>query len=215
MAKRTIQSCWKQYEKLVRNYLSSETPEITLAKMVDLTEKANGDKLGASLITLFVKPHLPLDLEIEFCCDLEEGEVPEWKTRYDSENSRILIHPISIIKFVDRIAKLEVPEIKGDAAEEEGEDFLHRRWVSFLRELSKLPSIYILFMLTLQRVAYLLEIAHLEKRGGIVEIAEGEAYHTMLWAFKELESFTKRTFGQQIRSHYGMSWYESEWITGR
>ena len=94
-------------------------------------------------------------------------------------------------------------------------DFLRCRYLSFKKEISKLPSIYVLFLLVLQRVAYLLEIAHLEKRGGVVEIAEGEPYHTMLWAFKEFEIFARKTWGLNIRARYGISWYESEWITGR
>ena len=61
----------------------------------------------------------------------------------------------------------------------------------------------------------MLEIAHLEKRGGVIEIAEGEPYHTLLWAFKELEGFARRTYGVNIRAQFGISWYESDWITGR
>ena len=98
--------------------------------------------------------------------------------------------------------------------EEDYEDFLHLRYISFLKELSKLPSIFILFMLVLQRTAYLLEVAHLEKRGGIVEVAEGEAYHTLLWAFKELENLGPK-LGKNVRADFGVLWYESEWITGR
>ena len=68
--------------------------------------------------------------------------------------------------------------------------------------------------MVLQRVAFLLEITHLEKRGGIIEVAEHESYHTLLWAFKELELFVKKTYGVNIRAHYGIAWYEAEWITG-
>ncbi len=210
MAKRTIQSCWKQYERFVRNYSDeSKDQEVALAKIQELTEKANAEDLCESLYTLFVKPFLPLELTVEFSCMFEDdGSLPRWKTKYDSEGARIMIHPITTVQFLMHIEKLKLTD-------DDYDDFLRCRWLSFLVELGKLPSIYVMFMLVLQRVAYLLEIAHLEKRGGIVEVAEGENYHTMLWAFKELEQFASKTWGVEIRSHYGISWYESEWITGR
>ena len=205
MAKRTLQSCWKQYEKLVKKYLDDPSDD-NYADIVDLTEKANGDGLGDSLFSLFVKPHLPLDLTVVFDCRLEEdGSLPNWKTFYSSEQQQILLHPITSMKYI-----LEMVEEADDTV-----DFLHLRWKSFKGELSKLPPIYHLFMLVLQRVAYLLEIAHLEKRGGVVEVAESEVYHTCLWAFKELERFVQLNWGVEVRSHYNISWYESEWITGR
>ncbi len=208
MAKRTLQSCWKQYEKLAADYFEGlKPPEECRQKLADLTDKANSDNLGVSLLTLFVRPYLPLELKLEFDNELDGG-VPEWQTRYDGENSRIVVCPVAVFKFIREIRELEITD-------EDYEDFLHCRYVSFLVELAKLPAIYILFLLVLQRVAYLLEVAHLEKRGGVIEIAEGEAYHTLLWAFKELENFAKRTWGLNIRAHYGISWYESEWITGR
>jgi hypothetical protein len=208
MAKRTLQSCWKQFEKLSYKYLDDPT-DAKLAALDDLVGKANGDSLGQSLYMLFVKPHLPLDLSVVFECTLdEEGKLPKWRTFYSSEQQNIMVHPIAAYRFIREIQKVEI-------VEDDYEDFLHLRYLSFIKEVGKLPPIYLLFMLVLQRVAYLLEIAHLEKRGGIIEVAEGEAYHTLLWAFKELERFVQGNWGVQVRSHYHVSWYESEWITGR
>jgi hypothetical protein len=208
MAKRTVQSCWKQFEKFSTDYLTGSKSEADCrAKMDDLSAKANEDLIASSLFVLFVKPHLPLDLDLVFDCDLDEG-VPKWQTRYDSENKRIVVHPVSIVKFIREIQESEV-------SDDDYEDFLHLRYVSFLQEVKKLPSLFILFMMVLQRTAYLLEVAHLEKRGGIVEIAEGEAYHTLLWAFKELEAIGPELLSKNIRSDFSILWYESEWITGR
>jgi hypothetical protein len=207
MAKRTLQSCWKQFEKLAAAYLAKPDHSTTLRRNLNtLCRKANEDNLGSSLVTLFVRPHLPLDLKVEFVCDLTEG-IPAWQTAYDSENSRIIVHPVAVVEFSRSIQHVEIPS--------RDEDFLRARWLSFLAEIGKLPTVYILFLLVLQRVAYLLEIAHLEKRGGVVEVAEDEAYHTLLWAFKEFEVFAKRTWGLNLRARHGISWYESEWITGR
>ncbi len=208
MARRTIQSCWKQFEKLADAYIKkTKDRDETLEKIEDLCGKANGDRVGMSLVTLFVRPYLPLDLNLEFVHEIKKG-IPRWQTDYDSENSRIIVHPLGVVRFIREIQAAEVTD-------DDYEEFLHCRWLSFLTEMAKIPSIYLLFMLVLQRTAYLLEIAHLEKRGGVVEVAEGESYHTFLWAFKELEGFAKRTWALNIRAKYGISWYESEWITGR
>ncbi len=208
MAKRTLQSCWKQFEKLTYKYLDEPT-DAKFKAIEELIGKVNGDRLGDSLYLLFVKPHLPLDLQVVFDCELDEnGELPEWRTFYSSERQNILVHPIASYKFIREVRNVEITD-------DDREDFLHLRYLSFTKEIGKLPPIYLLFMLVLQRVAFLLEIAHLEKRGGIIEVAEGEAYHTLLWAFKELERFVQTTWGVQVRAHYSISWYESEWITGR
>ena len=211
MAKRTIQSCWKQYEKLARDYLDERRPLETVVEDIEtLTHKANNDDVGESLTALFVRPYLPLDISVKFTAEFDDG-VPSWQTRYEKyedKSSCILLHPVSIYRFCRQAASVEVD---GD----EYDDFLELRALTFQQEIGKLPSLYILFMMILQRTAFLMEIAHLEKRGGVVEIAEDESYHTLLWAFKEFEAFAKRSWGVEIRAKHNISWYESDWITGR
>lgn len=211
MAKRTITSCWKQYEKMAEDYFAGKKPDEVLVKLDSLTERANKDEIGNALMTLFVKPYLnniSIPITVQFTTEMENGEVPRWLSRFDETTHRILIHPVAIVRFITECRASKITE--ADEAE-----FLHCRHKSFLIEIAKLPKLYILFLAVLQRVAYLLEIAHLEKRGGVVEVAEGESYHTLLWGFKELEQFARKQKGISIRAHYGISWYESDWITGR
>lgn len=211
MARRTLSSCWKQFNKLSSDYLTEKRPrEECLEKLRDLTAKSNNDQIGdQTLAPLFVKPYVVVPLSLVLTSEMgEDGEEPKWQTHFDPETNTISLHPLTCCRFIRDIGELRVTD-------DDYDDFLHCRYKSFLVEIAKLPSIYLLFMLVLQRVASLLEIAHLEKRGGIVEVAEGESYHTMLWAFKELEAFTRKTYGMNIRAQYGISWYESEWITGR
>ena len=210
MAKRTLKSCWKQYETLSRKYLDNpDRQDEFLEKLETLTFKANADQIGQALTALFIKPTVGEDVDCQFSVALEEdGSLPDWRTRHDPEANVLYVHPITVIKFIRDIAELEVTD-------DMYEDFLRCRYNSFLKEMGKLPSIMILCLLILQRVACVVEIAHLEKRGGVVEIAEGEPYHTMLWAFKELEAFARRTYGINARAHFGISWYEADWITGR
>ena len=208
MGKRTLASCWRQYEKLALAYLDDhKSNENILEKLTTLTQKTNADKIGNALLTLFVNPYTNLCKTVEFTVENGEG-IPEWQTQFDEEPCAINVHPVSVFRLIKEIGHLSISELSE-------EDFLRCRHLNFLKEIGKLTPIYLLFLLVLQRVAYLLEVAHLEKRGGVIEIAEDESYHTMLWAFKELEIFIKKTYGLNIRAHYGISWYEAEWITGR
>ena len=208
MGKRTLASCWKQYEKLSSSYLDGQKDkDKILEKLCTLTNKTNADKIGDALFTLFVNPYVGICKSVEFTINMDEG-IPGWQTQFEPETGTIKVHPLSVFRFIKEISHLRVPTLTDD-------DFIRCRHLSFLSEMGKLTSTYILFLLVLQRVAYLLEIAHLEKRGGVVEVAEDEAYHTLLWAFKELENFLKKTYGLNIRAHYGISWYEAEWITGK
>lgn len=208
MAKRTLTSCWKQYEKLGLDYVhAGEKAPAVMKKIEALTTRANADELGAALVTLFVKPYVNLNLKLEFT-SLDRTDNHAFLSSYDEASSRILLHPVAICRFIEELRAYQ-------ANEAEAQDFLLQRYRTFLREIGKLPTIYILFLVVLQRVAYLLQIAHLEKRGGIVEVAEGENYHTFLWAFKELEIFARKQYGINIRAHYRISWYEADWITGR
>lgn len=208
MAKRTLVSCWTQYEKLSKSYLDSDSDkEKILDKLTVLTQKTNGDRIGNALFTLFVNPYVNVCKSVEFTVEFDEG-LPDWQTNFDSDIGLLGVHPITVFLFNKEVRQL-IPPARNE------EDFVRCRHISFLAEIGKLPSIYFLFLMVLQRVAYILEIAHLEKRGGVIEIAEDESYHTMLWAFKELENFAKRTYGLNIRPHFGISWYEAEWITGR
>ncbi len=208
MAKRTLMTCWKQYENLSQSILSGEQNNSKLHdKLLTLTAKANADKIGNALYTLFVKPYMSNCKSVEFTVDMISG-VPEWLTDYLEETGTLLVHPISTIRWINNIKNLIMPDFRED-------EFILFRNISFLIELGKLPSIYLLFLIVLQRVAILLRITHLEKRGGIIEVAEDESYHTLLWAFKEFEQFMKKVYGINARPHFGISWYESDWITGK
>ena len=38
---------------------------------------------------------------------------------------------------------------------------------------------------------------------------------SLLWAFKELESFFSELNGLSLRSEYSILWYESDWVMGK
>ena len=111
MAKRTLLSCWKQYEKLSSTYLlNANTKEKTLEKLQVLTEKANGDQIGNALFTLFVSPYLTVCNAVEFTVIIEET-FPSWQTKFDEPSGIITIHPISVFNFIQEIRQLTTPRI--------------------------------------------------------------------------------------------------------
>ena len=159
-----------------------------------------------------MKEHIADVSELVFISGLEKKKIPSWQADYSTKTNIFKVHPLSVFKLYNEIQDYETIEVTEETTEEE---FLHCRYINFLIELGKLPTIYFFFLLVLQRVAYTTGIAHVEKRGGIVELAEGEAYNTMLWGFKELQKFVESQWGVHIRATYKITWFESEWITGR
>jgi len=67
----------------------------------------------------------------------------------------------------------------------------------------------------MREVADLKRITDVEKKGGEIEAAVGERYLQLLWAFKELEAFFKRTNGLDLRAEFGILWLESDWFIGQ
>lgn len=208
MAKRTVSSCWKQYEKLSVNYLDESSDHTAVQKKLDdLTGRVNKDTIGAVLVSLFIHPFFTDPVRLRFNTDCEDG-VPEHQSSFDPEENLIQLYPVSIFELYTFGRSIEAP----DPARTE---MVKCRYHRFLIEMTKLSPVYFLFLIVLQRVAFMAEIAHLEKRGGVIEVAEGESYHTMLWAFKELEVWARRQRGENLRAKYSICWYEADWITGR
>jgi len=208
MAQRTLATCWKQYQKLSLNYLAEGADRDAIQpKLDDLSDRVNKDTIGAVLVSLFIHPFFTDPVKMDFDTHCREG-VSDQRSAFDPENNVITILPVSVFQLYEFGRNLEAP----DPARTE---MVTCRYHRFLIEMTKMSPVPFLFLLVLQRVAFMAEIAHLEKRGGVIEVAEGESYHTMLWAFKELEVWTRRQRGVNLRAQYGICWYEADWITGR
>lgn len=215
MAQRTLASTWSQYEKLAEAYIGeTKTIDEILPSLNNNAIKANQAKIGSAISKLFLTNYNDFEnTSVVFYIhdDSEEAEdYPRWCTEYNEETDEIIINPIGIFLFLEDCAaaeaQLTTPKVR--------RSFLRYRYFAFLTEIRKLPSRILMFMLTLQRVALTKKIADVETKGGVIEAADGEEYLTLLWAFKELETFLSNTNGINLRSEYKVSWYESDWSIG-
>jgi len=212
MAPRTLASTWKQYEKQVDNYLNEKKPlDVVVESLNTLAKKSNAAKIGDAIAKLFLSGYENFtEVQVVFYeHDDEPDFYPIFPTEFDEESKTILLNPVGIFQFLqdcDAAAQLlQTPQVR--------RSFLRYRYFAFLTELKKLPSKIMMFLLVLQQVALVDKIADVETKHGIEE-ADGEDYLSLLWAFKELESFLLNTSGVELRSEFKISWYESDWSIG-
>ncbi len=211
MAPRTLTTTWKNFEKLVGQYEKSGRTDLGKAAAIDdLVAKTNASRIGTALATLFVRPFGLDDGEVKLV-GLVDGQFPEWRTRYDEEHKAIQVSVLGVFDFMkdarEAVARLPTPEAR--------KTFQDYRYCAYLAQMSKLPSKFILFLLILREVAHTRKITDIEKKGGEIEAALGETYLQLLWAFKELELFFKRTNGLDLRAEFGILWLESDWFIGQ
>ncbi len=231
MAPRTLTTTWKNFEKLFRQYeKSGRSDEKRVAAIDDLVAKTNKSRIVDALATLFVTPYGIANGKVVLV-GTENGAFPEWRTRSEApdkdkekdrsrandkpsdetEPTTIFINVMGVFDFLieagEAIERLKTPEAR--------KSFQEYRYTAYMAQMSKLPPKFILFLLIMREVADLKRITDVEKKGGAIEAAAGERYLQLLWAFKELESFFKRTNGLDLRAEFGILWLESDWFVGQ
>lgn len=221
MAPRTLKTTWKNFEKFFRQYeKSGRTDTKKLAAIDELVQKTNASRITDALATLFVKPYGVENGSILFAGTVD-GEFPEWRSKCETEieevdgdevkRSTIFINVNGVFDFLAEgaaaLEKLNTPEAR--------KSFQEYRYTAYMAQMSKLPPKFVLFLLILQEVATLKRITDVEKKGGEIEAAIGARYLQLLWGFKELETFFKRTNGLDLRAEFGILWLESDWFIGQ
>lgn len=211
MAPRTLASTWRQFEKLAKSYLG-EGRATDGRQIRELAEKVNKSRIAEALETMFLVPYAGLDkATIRFLEVVGDEPYPDWDMRYDAAANTIEINPVGVVGFVlrcdDASAKLATPEAR--------RDFATYRLNAYMAELRKLPSRLLLFILVLRKVAEILKVTEVEKRGGETEDVDDGGYMNLLWGFKEAERVYREMKGLNIRAEYGLLWYESDWYVGR
>lgn len=208
MAPRTLSSTWKQIEKLTFKIDEKKDRQV-LPDLTELLSKVNNSKIVDALATLFVHPYSGMDeMNVSFISPEQHPE--ENPAYFDEDRKAFYVNPTNVLRFYktcrEASSNLGTPEAR--------ESFHNYRFQSYLAELSKLPSHFMLYITLLQEVAETCRICRIEKKSGESEIPEGANYLNLLWAFKELETFYKTTTGQNMRCEYNIHWHESEWIMG-
>ncbi|MFO7821010.1 MAG: hypothetical protein R6V56_02975 [Lentisphaeria bacterium] len=211
MARRTLSSTWRNFEKLIKQFDKTGREDTEkLVELEQLAEKINNSKIANALTTLFVHPYDLEEATVSFHIS-DNGSNPQWQTRFNEEGMHIEVCVLGVFEFIRKCREaskaLDTPEAR--------RTFQHYRYQAYLAELGKLPGQYFLFLMLLRQVASIKHITDVEKKGGEIEVAEGEEYLKLLWAFKELETFFKRTKGLDIRSEYQILWLESDWFVGK
>ncbi len=210
MAPRTLASTWRQFEKLAKSYLG-EGRATDGRQIRELAEKVNKSRIAEALETMFLVPYAGLDKTTIRFLEVGDEPYPDWDMRYDAAAKTIEINPVGVVGFVLRCdeaaAKLATPEAR--------RDFATYRLNAYMAELRKLPSRLLLFILVLRKVAEILKVTEVEKRGGETEDVDDGGYMNLLWGFKEAERVYREMKGLNIRAEYGLLWYESDWYVGR
>jgi len=211
MAPRTLASTWKSFEKLCKRYESASVPrKAEIAALDELCSKANGSGIVGALATLFVHDYPGLEeVEVEFVPSAD-GDYPDWVTAYCSERQVIQVNPVGVLRFSHE-CRDAVQRLKSAAARE---NFYKYRYQAYLAQLRKLPTDHLLFLQLLREVATARGIAEVERKGGGLDTPKDEGYMLLLWAFNELEALFAEFKGLNLRSEYGISWYESDWFVG-
>jgi len=213
MAPRTLASTWRQFEKLARTYLSDGNAQSKNGEPLrELAQRVNKSRIAEALATMFLVPYAGLgETSVRFVEPVDGEAFPDWDIHYDKDAGLFEINPVGVVAFVLRCdeahAKLATPEAR--------RDFATYRLNAYMAELRKLPSRLLLFILVLRKVAEILKVTEVEKRGGETEDVDDGGYMNLLWGLKEVERMYREMKGLNIRAEYGMLWYESDWYVGR
>ena len=212
MAPRTLASTWRQFEKLARVYLATEQPSADDSQpLAELAARVNRSRIVDALATMCLAPYSGLEEATMEFLDASDNAYPEWPVAYDEGESRMRVNPVGVVRFSqeceEAFAALATPEAR--------RDFETYRLRAYMAELRKLPSQLLLFMLILRKVAEVLRITEVEKRGGETEDVHDGGYMNLLWAFKEVERLYRDMNGLSLRAEYGVLWYESDWFVGK
>lgn len=210
MARQTLTSSWNRFERLIRKLQKTEGQDDTPRKeLEDFAEKINTSQVVKALATVFIHPYGLENVNLRFTVN-DNGQVPDWRSRYREESEEIEINPVGVYNFVAEckkaVSSLQTPEAR--------RSFTNYRLQAYLAELSKLPSPLLLALLLLYEVASINHITDVKQKSGDMEVAEGEEYLKLLWAFKELETYYYAQHGRDMRTEHGISWLESDWFIG-
>ena len=223
MAKRkpkayTLAVFWKNINTVVPKYLdkSDNSSDELYEKVQAVVDEVNASTIPKSIGDLFVEPYLddpnmnvkfvvdPLALQDEFSRPVkykagEERNSPSW----------LLVDVVGLFRYAKAFKNAEA-EFKKDADSEM--DFKDKRQFSFMKELLKLPPPYLVYLAVLQELAYCNDIVSVEDREGNFHKSDAGFYLSLLWAFKEFETFYLRAQNRSLRADYGIIWHEGEWV---
>jgi len=215
----SVVNLWKRLSGLYTNYLNDKSFDTDLPVLKEsdteilneVVTEINSSPIPRSVVSGFITPYLHSD-EIVF----------RFMATYDAENygvatyvekrSYFILNLIEFLKFVKKIHSAE--QYIKDNMEIREDVTIHRQY-AFMKELAKMPEPYLIYVAVLQEVAVANDIVSIEHRNGGYIKSESSAYLSLLWAFKEFESFYLRMQHRNLRADYGLIWHEGNWVEER
>ncbi len=214
MARRTLTTTWRNIERLIEQH-RKRCDNDKLEELNRLLERVNKSSVVSALATLFINPYHGMEeAQLRFA-PVPLPDIPQKgeKARFSPEENILYVNVLEVLNFRQECQEsrdnLTSPAMR--------KSFHHYRYHAFLAELSKLPNQLLFFLLILEEVANVLNVASADKRkvGGEEENSEARDYLQLLWGFKELENFMRQHKGIDLRSEYSLLWQESNWFVGR
>ena len=211
----TIAVFWKNINLHVPKYLNSSPDNRSEFhnELDKIVEEVNASSIPSSIDELFVKPYIEkTHSSVNFVCKYDNAEDNGMHpctlhSLDESETLTVTIDSIALYKYADSFKKAETSEAASPEA-----DFAERRQALFMKELSKLPDPYYIYLAVLQEIAYSNDIVSVEDREGNFHKSDVGYYLSMLWAFKEFETFYLRAQNRSLRADYSIIWHEGQWV---
>ncbi len=189
------------------------------AELTKIVEEVNASPIPQSIGNLFVAPHIeegeefsvtfsiPKELKLKdddkavIYQSFDVEEVPRQK-------STIQINSLALYRFIYSIQN--VPEISEEDALEL--TYSAKRQLAFMKEISKLPEPYFVYLAVLQELAFSNDVVSVEDRDGNFHQSDAGFYLSLLWAFKEFEVFYLKVQNRSLRADSGIIWHEGDWV---
>ena len=215
----TLASYWAKIKSFAPKILNEDDMDrdALLSELTDIVDEVNASSIPKSIGDWFVSPHIEEDkFSVVFSLPdvLQPSEMDKavTYTSFDVEEvprpkSTIVIDSIALYRFIDAIQNVDsAPENLDELS------FSAKRQLAFMKEVSKLPEPYFIYLAVLQELAFCNDIVSVEDRDGNFHESDAGFYLSLLWAFKEFEVFYLRVQNRSLRADCGIIWHEGDWV---
>ena len=215
----TLASYWEKIKSFASKNLKDvdKDQDALMAELTEIVDEVNASSIPKSIGDWFVIPHLEEDkVTVRFSLPKvvqlsERNKVVKYRASdlesFPRPDPTIEIDSIALYQFIDTIQNVEVdPEALDELS------FSAKRQLAFMKEISKLPAPYFIYLAVLQELAFCNDIVSVEDREGNFHESDAGFYLSLLWAFKEFEAFYLRVQNRSLRADCGIIWHEGDWV---
>ena len=203
MANQNLNKLWKKLENLYKRFDKKRITDEKLYEEVDKLIQTDENKQVANNLGLILlsKHEDLLEAHLTFACPLENKTY----SSFDNKEKILYVDPMMTIKFWQECQDIDLEDKINQTTEQA---FCK---ASFQKQLSKLPSKLILFLIILKQLAVSANLNQVNYTEGVLPQDDTSFYQTILWGFNTLETTIEQLHGTNIRTRYGITWHQSEW----